>query len=128
LGGHRLAEPKELNGEVDLIDYCDVIDVYLYDNSDKLRIHISHPTEVFGFNGPLWNCKNEHCFLCMGELKTGYDCFYTLKPDTWKKDLKRMYESALIDKENNYQEELRTFANKLNIFFDAEEKINRLSV
>src|SRR5574343_162420 len=52
-GGHRLKEPDELNGAVDIIDYCIVTDINLRGESDDFRISISHPTERFGISTTL---------------------------------------------------------------------------
>jgi hypothetical protein len=126
-GGHRLVEPKELNGEVDIIDYCDITGMDLRGDSDNFRISISHPEGGFGISTTLNKNEymNEHCLLSIDTMKTGYDGFYTLKPETWKKDLKRMFDENLKDIEYNYQKELEILQNKLNLFFDSEEKINQ---
>jgi hypothetical protein len=52
-GGHRLQEPNELNGEVDIIDYCNIEGLSLKDKSDDFSISISHPTKPFGISTTL---------------------------------------------------------------------------
>lgn len=125
-GGHRLAEPKELIGEVDAIDYCAIDGVDLRGNSDEFRITISHPEIPMGISTTLLKerYKDEHCLLIINTMKSGYDAFYTLKPKTWKQDLKRMYDKHLKNIERYYQEELGIYEKKLNIFLESEEKIN----
>lgn len=125
-GAHRLDEPKELIGEVDAIDYCDIDGVDLRGSSDDFRISISHPKIPMGISTTLLkeDYKGEHCYLNIDTMKSGYDAFYTLKPKTWKQDLRRMYDKHLIEKDKYYQKDLKIYQDKLNLFLDSEEKIN----
>ena len=127
-GAHRLEEPTELNGAVDAIDYCEVGEIELRRDSDNFRISISHPEVAFGISTTLMkdDYKDDHCLLNIGTMKTGYDAFYTLKPKTWKKDLKRMFKQHLKHIDKYHQENLKIYQNKLNLFLDSEEKVNKL--
>lgn len=125
-GGHRLVEPEELNGDVDIVDYCKIEEMDLTYNKDIFGISISHPTKPFGISRSL--CKeeylDEHCYLCIDTMKTGYDGFYTLKPETWKEDLVRMFNKTVETKKKYFQEELNILESKVKLFIDAEKKIN----
>jgi hypothetical protein len=136
-GGHRLVEPKELNGEVDVIDYCEITGIDLRGDSDDFRISISHPEVPFGISTTLYkdDYKDEYCYLNIDTMKSGYDGFYTLKPENWKEDLKRMfeihlknkekyYQQDLKNKEKYYQQDLKILKDKLNLFIQSEDKIN----
>jgi len=125
-GGHRLAEPKELIGEVDIVDYCKISGMDLRGSGDDFGISISHPEHPMGISTTLTkeDYINEYCLLSIDTMKSGYDAFYTLKPKTWKEDLKRMYNKHLRDKEKYYQTDLKIYQDKLNLFLDSEKKIN----
>ncbi len=124
-GGHRLKEPDELNGEVDIIDYCNIEGLSLKDKSDNFSISISHPTKPFGISTTLRkeDYIDEHCYLCIDLMKTGYDGFYTLKPKTWKEDLIRMLSKNIEDRKKYFQQDLEILESKLNLFLQSEEKI-----
>lgn len=124
--GHRLKEPDELNGVVDIIDYCDVTDMNLRGNSEDFRISISHPTKQFGISTTLdkKDYEYEHCYLNLDTMKTGYDGFYTLKPKTWKEDLIRMLNINIENRKKYFQEDLDLLNSKLELFINSEEKIN----
>lgn len=127
-GPHRLAEPEELIGEVDIIDYCVVDQMDLRDSGD-FRIGINYRKGGFGVLTTLYKDEeeDEHCLLELNTMKTGYDAFYTLKPKKWKEDLKKKYDEILKSREKRYQEELKIYQDKLNLFLAAEEKINKLT-
>ena len=124
-GGHRLKEPDELNGEVDIIDYCNIEGLSLKDKSDNFSISISHPTKPFGISTTLRkeDYIEEHCYLCIDLMKTGYDGFYTLKPKTWKEDLIRMLSKNIEDRKKYFQQDLEILESKLNLFIQSEDKI-----
>jgi hypothetical protein len=125
-GGHRLKEPDELNGLVDVIDYCNIEGVNLKDKTDTFSISISHPTKPFGISTTLLkkDYENEHCYLSIDLMKTGYDGFYTLKPKTWKEDLIRMLNRNIENRKKYFQEDLDLLNSKLELFINSEEKIN----
>jgi hypothetical protein len=125
-GGHRLQEPNELNGEVDIIDYCNIEGLSLKDKSDDFSISISHPTKPFGVSTTLTkeDYIDEHCYLCIDLMKTGYDGFYTLKPETWKEDLLRMLDKNIENRKRYFQQDLEILEGKLNLFIQSENKIN----
>jgi hypothetical protein len=125
-GGHRLKEPDELNGAVDIIDYCVVTDINLRGKSDDFRISISHPTEPFGISTTLLkkDYESEYCYLNLDTMKTGYDGFYTLKPKTWKEDLIRQVNIDIENRKKYLQEDLNLLNSKLELFINSEEKIN----
>lgn len=125
-GGHRLKEPDELNGLVDIIDYCNIEDINLKDGKDTFIISISHPTKPFGISTTLLkkDYENEHCYLSIDLMKTGYDGFYTLKPKTWKEDLIRMLNRNIQSRKKNFQEDLDLLNSKLELFINSKEKIN----
>jgi len=128
-GPHKLKCPEELDGEIDIIDYCVVENNDLRGDEDTFRISIFHPDQevAFGIITTLTKEKyiNEHCMLFTDTFKSGYDGFYTLKPKTWKKDLKRLYQEFLEDREKRYQDELGIYEKKLNMFLEGEKKINQ---
>ena len=125
-GAHRLKEPDELNGLVDIIDYCNIEDVNLKDRKDVFSISISHPTKPFGISTTLLkkDYENEHCYLLIDLMKTGYDGFFTLKPKTWKEDLIRMLNRNIENRKKYFQEDLDLLNSKLELFINSEEKIN----
>lgn len=125
-GAHRLKEPDGINGLVDIIDYCNIEDVDLKYKEDTFSISISHPTEPFGISTTLLkkDYENEHCYLSIDLMKTGYDGFYTLKPKTWKKDLIRMLNRNIENRKKYFQEDLDLLNSKLELFISSEEKIN----
>jgi hypothetical protein len=126
-GAHRLKEPNELNGEVDIIDYCNIEGLSLKDKSDNFSISISHPTRAFGISTTLRkeDYIDEHCYLCIDLMKTGYDGFYTLKPKTWKEDLIRMLSKNIEDRKKYFQQDLEILESKLNLFIQSEDKIKK---
>lgn len=125
-GGHTLVEPNELNGKVDIIDYCIIKDNDKRD--DSFRICISHPEQPFGITTTLENDEygDDWCLLVMNENKSGYDGFYTLKPNIWEDDLKRLFNKKLEYKKFSYEKSLKLYQDKLNLFFEAKEYINKL--
>ena len=125
-GGHRLEEPDELNGAVDIIDHCIVTDVSLDEEGDVFRINISHPTEALGISAPLLKkeYESEHCYLKLSTMKTGYNAFYTLKPKTWKEDLIRLLNKNIEDRKKYFQRDLELLNSKVDLFIASEEKIN----
>lgn len=123
-GGHRLKEPDDLNGSVDIIDYCNIGGVK--DRKDTFSMSISHPTKPFGISTTLTkkDYENEHCYLSMDVMKSGYDGFYTLKPKTWKEDLVRMLNKNIENRKKYFQEDLVLLNSKLELFMKSEDKIN----
>lgn len=121
-GGHSLLEPKELNGKVDVTDYCVVQDVNLRGDSDDFRINISYPSESIGFGIETTLLKEiymtEYCMLYMNTFNTGYDQFYTLKPKIWKDDFKRLYQQKLKQENENFQHRLKIFDCKFDMFLN----------
>jgi hypothetical protein len=125
-GGHRLVEPKVLNGKVDVIDYCEITGIDLRDDSDDFRISILHPEIPFDIGTTLYkdDYKDEHCYLDIDTMKTGYDGFYTLKPENWKEDLLRMSNKNIENRKRYFQQNLEILEGKLNLFIQSENKIN----
>ena len=124
-GGHRLKKPDELNGSVDIIDYCNIDGISLKENGD-FSIGISHPTKPFGISITLEkeDYIEEHCYLSMDLMKTGYDGFFTLKPETWKVDLVRMLNKQIENRKKYFQKDLELLESKLELFLKSEDKIN----
>ena len=125
-GGHRLKEPNELNGVVDVIDYCEVTENNLRGKSNDFRISISHPEVPFGISTTLTkeDYIDEHCYLVIDTMKTGYDGFYTLKPEIWKEDLIRMLNKNIESRKKYFHEDLKILESKLGLFIQSEEEIN----
>ena len=125
-GGHRLKEPDELNGLVDIIDYCNIEGVNLKYGKDVFSISISHQTKPFGISTTLLkkDYENEHCYLSLDTMKTGYDGFYTLKPENWKEDLIRLFNKQIENRKKYFQIDLDVLDSKLKLLIDSEEKIN----
>lgn len=125
-GGHRLVEPEELNGNVDIVDYCNIEGIDLNYDKDIFGISILHPTKPFGISTTLNKEEylDEHCYLNIDTFKTGYDGFYTLKPETWKEDLIRMFNKIVEYRKEYFQKELNILKSKVTLFIDAEKKIN----
>jgi hypothetical protein len=125
-GGHRLEEPNELNGVVDVIDYCKVTENNLRGDSNDFRISISHPEVPFGISTTLSkeDYIDEHCLLNIDTMKTGYDAFYTLKPETWKEDLVRVLSENIENMEKYFRQDLEILESKLSLFLQSENKIN----
>ena len=122
--GHRLKEPNELNGVVDIIDYCNVKEMNLGD--EAFFISVSHPTKPFGTSITLLkkHYENEHCFLLTDLMKTGYDGFFTLKPKTWKEDLIKTFHNRIVNHTMCFQKDLDLLNDKLKLFINSEAKIN----
>lgn len=57
-------------------------------------------------------------------MKTGYDGFYTLKPETWKEDLIRILNKNIENRKRYFQKDLEILEGKLNLFIQSENKIN----
>ncbi len=125
-GGHRLVDPEELIGEIDIISYCDVESNEISNDGD-MRISISHPKEAFGIASTLDRkiYENDHCLLFIDSMKSGYDSFYTLKPETWKKDLRRSFSMVIKMLNDRHAEELMVREKKLDMFFSNTRKINQ---
>ena len=127
-GGHRLEEPKELNGEVDIVDYCEITSMDLRGNSDDFRVGISHDEVPFGLTTTL-NKKEymcEHCLLSINTMKTGYDSFYTLKPESWKEDLIRMFNKNTENRKKHFEIETDILKSKVDLFIESGKKINKI--
>jgi hypothetical protein len=126
-GPHRLVEDKGIKGEVDIIDYCTVEDIDLRGDSDDFRINISNSKVALGISTTLLKEEygKEHCLLSMDTNKSGYDAFYTLKPDNWKDDLKRVFDLMNNRREKYFLEDSKIFNEKLNIILNSEKKINK---
>lgn len=130
-GGHRLVDPEELNGVVDIIDYCDIDNNDLRgSNSKDFRLSISRQGGGFGISTTLnkEEYATEHCLLNMDTGKSGYDGFYTLKPESWKEDLKRAYQKKLTSIEMYHKKELSIYEAKLNMFLESEDTINQYTI
>jgi len=123
-GPHRLKEPKELNCEVDIVDYCRVEGNDI--RKDDFRINISLEGKSFGIGTTLSKERhgNKHYLLSLGTFNSGYDAFYTLKPKTWKKDLVKAYEEKLVYQREYYEKELGKYTAKMKVILDNEDKIN----
>lgn len=126
-GRHRLSEPKELNGNVDIVGYCEVTGIDLRGDSNYFRLNISHPQLPFGVSTTLYkkDYENEHCYLSVSTLKTGYDGFYTLKPISWKKDLIRLLNQDIKNQKKIFNKKINTLEDKLKLFILSEDKINK---
>jgi len=97
----------------------------LKEDSDYFRLTISHPTEPIGFSTlPLKNeYYDKHFCLNIDRMKTGYDAFFTLKPETWKQDL---FSAITQTKKNFVQEavkESEIYTEKLTLFLSYQERI-----
>jgi hypothetical protein len=57
-------------------------------------------------------------------MKTGYDGFYTLKPEIWKEDLIRMLNKNIENRKRYFQQDLEILEGKLNLFIQSENRIN----
>ena len=128
LGGHTLKEPENIDGAVDIIDYCYIKEMELRgENSDSFRISMSHPTKPFGISTTLLkkDYKFEHCYLDMDLMRSGYDGFYTLKPENWKYDLIRIFNKQIEDRKKYFQKDLDILNDKLQLLINFEDEINR---
>ncbi len=127
LGGHRLEDPIELEGCVDIVDYCYVAGIDLRENSETFRISISHPTKPFGISTTLNKEKyiTEYCYLSIDLIKTGYDGFYTLKPENWKEDLIRVFNKHLEIRKKVFEQDLNILNAKINLILESEKLINQ---
>lgn len=124
LGGHSLKEPSFLDGSVDIIDYCNISALNIGENS--ARLGISHPDRPFGITTTIdLDQLDDHCYLNVNLFKSGYDGFYTLKPETWKQDITRLLEESINRSRKNFEEDLNLLRAKVNLFIQAEEKINQ---
>jgi hypothetical protein len=125
-GPHQLAEPDVLYGEVDIIEYCDISGAGFNHSRDKFTFSISHPTKPFGTSTSLHveNYIDEHCYLSIDTFKTGYDGFYTLRPKTWKYDLRRLLNKDIEQRKKYLQQELEILERKFSLFIESEDKIN----
>jgi hypothetical protein len=130
-GPHRLAEPKELNCEVDIADYCKVKGNDIRTSGEyegTFRLDISYEHGAFGIGTTLDTERDgdKHCLLTMGTSNSGYDGFYTLKPETWKEDLLKAFDEKIELRNKYYQEELSKYHKKLEFFLAGEKKINEI--
>lgn len=124
--GHRLKEPDELSGHVDIVGYCDIENMDLRSDGEDFRISISHPTEPFGvtITLPKSEYEEEHCYLHIDTMKSGYDGFYTLNPENWKKDLIEAHKKVIKNRKKNHQKNLDILDSKIQLFMESEVKIN----
>ena len=128
-GSHRLVDPKELNCEVDIIDYCKVEGNDIRTSGEyegTFRLSISHELKSFG-NSSTLDTKlhgDKHYVLFMDTSYSGYDSFYTLRPESWKEDLDKAYKELVRKREQYYHEELSKLDNKMTFFLSSEKKIN----
>jgi hypothetical protein len=60
----------------------------------------------------------------MDRMMSGYDGFYTLKPERWKEDLYLAYEEKIKRVSGYHQKELSKYKQKFNWFLEGTELIN----
>lgn len=107
------------------VGYCEVREYIKLTNADYDRISVSHKTKPFGiYNSSLdKNEANKHYFLSLDNMCSGYDCFFTLKPETWEKDLKEALECQIKVMKEYYNNEIKILKNKGNSFIKDKNKI-----
>lgn len=126
-GGHTLKEPDTLNGEVDIIDYCEVESIYFDHKNEKIRLSISnseHPMGIYNLTLNKDQYDGEYCYLNIDLFKSGYDSFYTLKPKSWKKDLKRLQDNLINRLKKSHDQDYKLYDDKIKLFLEGEDKVN----
>jgi hypothetical protein len=119
-GPHRLQDPKELDGKVDIMDYCYASATDR--NDGYFHLNISYHHKDFGLSVVL-NIEeyiNEYYYLNMDYMKSGYDAFYTLKPETWKSDIILAHTKFVNSRYAKFQEYLEIYNKKLKLFTQPE--------
>ncbi len=133
MGGHRMVDPEVPHGEVDIIDYCVIEGNNLKwgknggsGDDDAFRLIISHKKEPFGVSTTLSKEEHgdKHYLLCIDTMFSGYDSFYTLKPERWKEDLKKAYKERMERVNRYHQSNLDKYKQKLDWFLEGEEMVN----
>lgn len=122
---------NEIVCNIDNVGYCDVIEIYNKDNSNKyFNINISHPNLPIDFNDELLKSdyNNKHYILYLNpnfdEWYRG-DVFFTLKPETWKEDLINAHSELVCDKILEHNKALKTYEYKVKLILTNDEKINK---
>jgi hypothetical protein len=124
-GPHKLAEPEELSCEVTIVDYCDVN--YNDIRSDgTCRLDIKYNTGAFGISTTISKEQaGRHYLLIMDNFKSGYDAFYTLKPETWEEDFKTAFEELVQIHKGYLNKKLVVMMDKSNILTGSKDYINK---
>lgn len=127
--GIRLSYQDDFSNVVEVIGDCIINDVIIYENSDDVRFNVGTEdnNKRFGFITTLSKktFTNKHCILFLGDSKNHSDAFYTLKPKTWKEDLKKQYLELVERQKELSNEKLNIFEKKITMFLEGEEKINQ---
>lgn len=133
--GHKLeqfdVEKDILNWCVDIVDLCEIETISKHENQkdwkNYYRVDIHHKS---GTMGNMSNMSKEelekHYCLFLDDHTSGYETFYTLKPESWKEDLIDGY-NQIIERRNDYHNKQNKIIElKLLRWLDFEDHINEL--
>lgn len=128
--GHSLDENKDelKTWRVFIMDYCKITEYTDKSkrNSEWHRINFSHPTESFGLGTSLTDEQvDKHYILSLDTSTNGYDQFYTLIPETWETDILNAYNDLMESKRKYFEDNSNILRNKLNIYINEKEKIDK---
>jgi hypothetical protein len=125
--GHRLVDPEELSGSVDIIDFCSVESNQLRTGSKSIVISITD-TKGRGFviTTGISIEDRPHCFLSLDTAKSGYDSFYTLRPKSWREDLESEYLNRLKLELISYKRDVSILDSKYHMFLEAGDRIDKV--
>lgn len=112
--------------EVYFMDYCNVEGYNDKTNSDWNDINVSHKTKTFGVSTSIHKENaDKHYFLVLDTMQSGYDCFFTLKPETWEKDLKEALEYKLKLIKKRFNSENNIIRKKVKAIIKDGNNINK---
>ena len=111
--------------EVYFMDYCDVNDYNDKEISNYHNISVGHKTKPFGISTSIHKKRiNKHYFLSLSKMKSGYDLFFTLKPETWEEDLQEALEYKLRKEKKHFNKEIKFLKKKVKYIIKDKDKIN----
>jgi hypothetical protein len=113
--------------ELGFVGYCEIAGITPAKNRDSQlnRVSISHHSYPIGVSTSLNDEDFDlHYYLSMDTMDTGYDCFYTARPETWRVDLEKAYASIVLRRTQSYQRDRDMLASKKAIILDSANRID----
>lgn len=85
----------------------------------------SHDTKSIGCSSSITDdCMDTHCFL--SEFCSNSMYFFTLKPESWKVDLKLEIERLVKIRKKNFNKDIKKFKNNVNEFVKNKNEVDKL--
>jgi len=93
-------------------------------NPDYTQFSTTHDTKSIGCSSSFKNDRmTNHCFLS-DFLSCMY--FFTLKPETWKDDLKIELELLIKSRKKNFDKDMKSIKNKVKDFINNNDEVDLL--